>query len=125
VRDRTVWGGTLVPFDSVWSTGANDATHLMTSRPLVFGELTIPAGLYTLWTQHSRSGTTLLVSKQVGVWGTAFDSTQVLGRVPMQLANAPAHVEEFTITVRNVGQNRGAIDLAWGPMIATASFSVR
>jgi hypothetical protein len=125
VRDRTVWGGTLVPFDSVWRTGANDATHLMTSRPLVFGELTIPAGLYTLWTQHSRSGTTLLVSKQVGVWGTAFDSTQVLGRVPMQLANAPAHVEEFTITVRNVGQNRGAIDLAWGPMIATASFSVR
>ncbi|MBP6772475.1 MAG: DUF2911 domain-containing protein, partial [Gemmatimonadaceae bacterium] len=37
VRDRTVWGGTLVPFDSVWRTGANDATHLFTTRTLTLG----------------------------------------------------------------------------------------
>jgi hypothetical protein len=39
VRERTVWGGTLVPFDSVWRAGANDATHLFTTRPLTLGSV--------------------------------------------------------------------------------------
>jgi hypothetical protein len=125
VRERTVWGGTLVPFDSVWRTGANDATHLATSRELAFGDVVVPAGIYTLWVQHARTGTTLLISRQVGVWGTAFDAAQVLGRVPMTLAAAPDHVEEFTITVRSLGMNRGALDFAWGPSIATAMFMMR
>ena len=125
VRERSVWGGTLVPYDSVWRTGANDATHLTTAHALAFGDVTIPAGLYTLWTVHSRSGTTLLVSKLIGVWGTQYDSTQVIARIPLQMASTPEHVEEFTITVRNLGQNRGAIDLAWGGSVASAGFVVR
>lgn len=125
VRERSVWGGTLVPFDSVWRTGANDATHMMTSRTLAFGDLTIPAGVYTLWTKHARDGTTLLISKQVGVWGTQYDSAQVLLRVPLQVAGTPEHVEEFTINVRNLGQNRGALDMVWGPSMVSANFQVR
>lgn len=125
VRERTVWGGTLVPFDSVWRTGANDATHLATSRELAFGDVTVPSGVYTLWVQHARTGTTLLISRQVGVWGTVFDAAQVLGRVPLTLAATPEHVEEFTITVRSLGMNRGALDLAWGPSVATAMFVMR
>src|SRR5688500_3328766 len=42
VRDRTVWGGTLVPYDMIWRTGANEATHLATSRELTFGNVTVP-----------------------------------------------------------------------------------
>jgi hypothetical protein len=125
VRERTVWGGTLVPFDSVWRTGANDATHLATSRDIAFGDVVVPAGVYTLWVQHTRNGTTLLISRQVGVWGTAFDAAQVLGRVPLTLTASPEHVEEFTITVRSLGMSRGALDLAWGPSVATAMFIMR
>ena len=41
VRERSVWGGVLVPFDSVWRYGANDATHLFTTRPLTFGTVSL------------------------------------------------------------------------------------
>jgi hypothetical protein len=125
VRERTVWGGTLVPFDSVWRTGANDATHLSTTRELAFGDVVVPAGVYTLWVQHTRTGTTLLVSRQVGVWGTQFNPAEVLGRVPLQLNPAPNHVEEFTIEIRPLGMNRAALDLAWGPSVATTTFVMR
>jgi hypothetical protein len=125
VRDRTVWGGTLVPFDSVWRTGANDATHLSTTRELAFGDVVVPAGVYTLWVQHTRSGTSLIVSRQVGVWGTQFNPASVLGRVPLQLNPAPNHVEEFTIEIRPLGMNRAALDLAWGPSVATTTFVMR
>ena len=125
VRDRTVWGGTLVPFDSVWRTGANEATHLATSKPISIGELSIPAGLYTLWIQHTRAGTFLIVNKQVGQWGTEYAAAQDLGRVKMDMAKTPEHVEDFTITVRAAGGNRGAIDFAWGDSVATAAFITR
>ena len=123
VRERTVWGGALVPFDSVWRAGANDATHLFTTRVLTFGQVVVQPGSYTLWIQHTRTGTFLIVNRQTGQWGTVYDPAQDLGRIPMQVAATPNHVEEMTVTVRNLGMNRGTIDFAWGPSIASASFT--
>jgi hypothetical protein len=125
VRGRSVWGGTLVPYDSVWRTGANEATHLATSKTLQLGDLTLAPGVYTLWIQHRRSGTDLIVSRKVGMWGTLYDPAADVGRVPMTLANAPEFAEDFRITIRSLGQGRGAFDFAWGDRVATASFSVR
>ncbi|HYV99254.1 MAG TPA: DUF2911 domain-containing protein [Gemmatimonadaceae bacterium] len=125
VRERSVWGGELVPFDTVWRAGANAATHLATSKPLAFGDVVVPPGMYTLWIQHTRNGTSLIINKAVGVWGTQYDSTQVLGRAPLVLAATPEFVEEFTISIRVLPQNRGAIDFAWGSQVATATFTVR
>lgn len=124
VRERTVWGGALVPFDSVWRAGANDATHLFTTRTLTFGTLTVPAGSYTLWIQHTRNGTFLIVNRQTGQWGTVYDPAQDVGRVQMQMTPSPSHVEELTVTVKTLGNNRGAIEYAWGPSIVTAAFTV-
>jgi hypothetical protein len=125
VRERTVWGGTLIPFDSVWRAGANEATHLATSKAMSIGDLNLPAGLYTLWIQHTRTGTFLIVNKQVGQWGTDYAAAQDIGRVKMDMAKTPEHVEDFTITVRAMGANRGAIDFAWGDSVATAAFTTR
>ena len=123
VRERSVWGGALVPFDSVWRAGANDATHLFTTRVLTFGQLTVAPGNYTLWIQHTSNGTFLIVNKQTGQWGTQYDPAQDLGRIPMQMTASPNHLEELTVTVRNLGGNRGAIDFAWERSVATATFT--
>ena len=126
VRERTVWGGTLVPFDTVWRTGANEATHLATSKTIQFGDLTLAPGLYTLWLHHTRTGTSMIVNKQVGQWGTGYNAANDLGRVQLQVAATPSHVEDFTITVRPVpGQPRGMIDFAWGDKVATAAFTLK
>jgi hypothetical protein len=123
VRERTVWGGALVPYDSIWRAGANDATHLFTTRNLTFGDVTVPAGTYTLWLQHTRTGTFLVVNRQTGQWGTQYDPAQDVARIPMQLAPAADHVEELTVSVRNNGGNRGTIEFAWGPSVVSASFT--
>ena len=123
-RERSVWGGALVPFDSVWRAGANDATHLFTTRTLTLGSLTLPPGMYSLWVQHMRSGTVLIVNKQTGQWGTQYDASQDLGRVPMQMADTPSHVEVFTLNVKALGPVRGAIEMAWGSNVASVQFGV-
>jgi hypothetical protein len=128
VRDRSVWGGTLVPFDSVWRAGANDATHLFTTRVLTVGtpdaELVVPPGQYTLFVQHTRTGTWLIVNKQTGVWGTVYSAANDLGRVAMTLAPTSAPVEEFTIAVTSQNPTRGTLELAWGPSVARVPFVV-
>jgi hypothetical protein len=43
----------------------------------------------------------------------------------MPMAAAPEFVEEYTITIRQLAANRGAIDFAWGPQVATATFDIR
>jgi hypothetical protein len=123
VRDRTVWGGTLVPFDSVWRTGANDATHLFTSRTLTMGDVVVPPGAYTLFVQHTRTGTWLIVNKQVGQWGTVYSAANDLARVPMQMSATPSHVEEFTIVVRAINPTRGTIEMSWGPSMMSVPFT--
>ena len=125
VRGRTVWGGVLVPYDSIWRTGANEATHLATSKTIMLGDLTLAPGLYSLWTQHTRNGTFLIVNKQVGQWGTEYHAEHDIGRVKMDLAKTSEHIEDFTITIRPAGPSRGAIDFAWGDSVATANFTVQ
>ena len=125
VRERTVWGGTLVPFDSIWRTGANEATHLATSKTIAVGDMTLAPGMYSLWIQHTRNGTFLIVNKQVGQWGTEYQAAQDIGRVKMDFGRTPEHVEDFTITVRPTGANRGAMDFAWGESVATVNFTVQ
>jgi hypothetical protein len=125
VRGRTVWGGTLIPFDTVWRAGANEATHLATSKTIQLGDVTLAPGVYTLWIQHSRNATTLIVNRQVGQWGTLYNVANDIGRVPMQLAATANPVEDFTVTVRSLGGGRGAFDFAWGDQVATATFAVR
>jgi hypothetical protein len=125
VRGRTVWGGLLVPPDTIWRLGANEATHLATSRELTFGSVVVPPGLYTLWFFNAAGGPQLVINKQVGQWGTIYDPAQDLGRVPVTMAPTAEFLEDFTITLRNVAQGRGAIEFAWGSQMATAAFTVR
>lgn len=129
VRARSVWGGVLVPFDTIWRAGANEATHLATSRELTFGNVVVPPGLYTLWIYNSRAdGPQLVINRKIGGWGagpTSYVQSEDLGRIPMTVANTPGHVEEYTITIRPAGPGRGAIDFAWGDKVATAAFTVR
>lgn len=124
VRERSVWGGTLVPIDSVWRFGANDATHLFTTRTLTLGSVTLTPGMYTLWLQHTRSGTFLIVNRQTGQWGTQYDAAQDIGRIEVQMGATAAHVEEFMIALRAVGPSRGALDFAWADRTGTVPFTV-
>jgi len=102
MRGRKIMGG-LVPFDKVWRTGANRATHLKTDAAITIGTLAVPAGTYTLYTIPGEKAWTLVVNKQTGQWGTQYDQAQDLGRAPMTVETLPSAVEAFTIAVTAAG----------------------
>lgn len=97
-RGRTIYGE-LVPWGKLWRTGANQATHLETDHALVVGDLVVPAGRYTLFTIPEPEGGHLIISKQTGQNGNAYDPQYDLGRVPMSISSLDQPVELFTIEV--------------------------
>jgi hypothetical protein len=111
MRGRKIMGG-LVPFDKVWRTGANKATHLITDAELTIGTLAVPAGTYTVYTVPGEKAWTLIINKQTGQWGTQYDQAQDLGRVEMTIAPVPAAVEMFTIAVNATGA-KGTLTMEW------------
>jgi hypothetical protein len=110
-RGRTILGQ-VVPWGRVWRTGANAATQLRTDRDLVIGGTPVPAGTYTLWTVPERQGWTLIVNRQTGQWGTEYDESKDLARIPMRREDTAAPVEQFTIELVPGGEG-GVLRMEW------------
>ena len=111
-RNRVIMGE-LVPYGKVWRTGANAATTLTTEGDLMIGTVHVPAGTYTLFTIPGEKEWTLIVNKQTGQWGTAYDAKQDLLRVPLTVTTTSTPVEKFTFMVEP-GPSGGTLAYAWG-----------
>lgn len=117
--------GELIPYDQVWRTGANAATQFVTAGDVMVGGIHVPAGTYTLWTIPRRDGgADLIVNRQSGQWGTSYDERQNLGttRMPGETLGNP--IEQFTITIRPAGAQRGTLAMAWGTFQWTAEIQL-
>jgi hypothetical protein len=127
---RKIWGG-LVPYGKVWRTGANEATLLVTQAPLQFGDTTVPAGAYTLWTIPNEDGAKLIINKQIGQWGEArnekdvYDEANDVVRVDMKKETLDKPVDQFSISIGKEGADGGVIKLAWENTAYSAPFTVK
>jgi hypothetical protein len=123
-RARVVFGG-IVPWGRVWRTGANRATHLTTDRALLVGDAELGPGHYTLFTLPEPGGWTLIISSQTGQWGTDYDPSFDVARVPMQVSRVAGDpVERFTIRLDPNGE-AGVLRLQWDTVEARLPVRVR
>lgn len=119
-EERKIWGG-LVPYGKVWRTGANEATTLITQKPIVFGDTTVPAGAYTLFTLPQADGSAkLIINKQIGQWGTQYDEKQDLARIDLKNESLEKPVEQFTMAVEKNPAGGGLLKMMW----ETTQFSI-
>jgi hypothetical protein len=108
------------PHFPVWRAGANSATTLHTDADLMMGDLTVPKGTYTLFVDISDPNSwVLIVNKKTGEWGLAYDGSQDLGRVKMEMSKPPAMVEDLKYTIGD-----GKVTLAWEDHVASVPLMV-
>ena len=114
------------PHFPVWRAGANAATTLKTDGNLMIGGNDVPAGTYTLFVDISDPAQwVLIISKQTGEWGLAYDPTHDLGRTKMRMSKPPALVEDLTYKLTDDGGGKGALTLAWENVSASVRIRVR
>ncbi len=117
LRGRTLHTGDLVPLDSVWRFGANEATTLDTGVDLELGGHRLARGKYSLYVLPSASGWQLIVNANTGQWGTSYAPDRDVARIPLKKTTLASPVEGLTvwlIPARDPGPPSGEFRFAWG-----------
>lgn len=116
LRGRTLHVGDLVPYDSVWRTGANAVTTLTTGANLTIGGAMVPMGTYVVYTLPSRDGWKLILQKSVGQ-SAAYDAMHDVARIDLKHTVLPQPLESLSIWLipsTATDSARGELRLAWG-----------
>jgi hypothetical protein len=114
--------GQLVPWNKVWRTGANRATHFATGVDLMIEGVPVPRGRYTLFTLPSPTGWKVILNKQTDQWGTVYNPSLDLARFDARVETTPALVDTFTVRLEPAGKDRGVLRLLWEHTTVSARF---
>lgn len=113
MRGRVIFGD-LVPFNEIWRTGANECTTISFSENVFIEENKVPAGKYSLFTIPSEGKWTIILNKEVNLWGTnGYDMNLDLLRVDVLTEVLPEHIETFTITLGDMTQATCRLYMEW------------
>ncbi|GAB4333572.1 MAG: hypothetical protein OHK0038_09790 [Flammeovirgaceae bacterium] len=58
------------PYGKIWRTGEDDATEIIITKPVIFCGTPLKAGIYTIFTIPDSLEWTVILNKEVGMWGT-------------------------------------------------------
>jgi hypothetical protein len=112
VKNRTIWGG-LVPYDSPWRMGANEATTISFSDPVKIGGADVPAGKYSFFAIPARDKWTLILNKDPEQWGAyGYDQSKDQVRVSATPV-AASHNEWMRFTVDPVSPSSALVTMHW------------
>ena len=67
-KGREIFGN-LVPYDSVWRTGANEATTFKTNKDIMVDGSLLQKGEYTLWTIPKKKSWEIIFNNKMYPWG--------------------------------------------------------
>lgn len=126
IRRRTVMGD-LVPFGSVWRTGANAGTEITTTSDLMVGGEKLPAGTYTIFTVPGEQSWMIHFSPQLNMWATGrydvnatprftpdiYDPEQDVLRVSAPVTMLEEDVDPFTIDLEKQDDGSVHLVLSW------------
>jgi hypothetical protein len=111
-----------LPAGEFWRLGADKSTTFSTTGDLMFGNVKVPKGEYSLWAQKQADGSWKLVfNKQHGQWGTNHDPSQDFASVPLKTEKESKAAEQVTIALEEE-HGSGEISIQWGDMELSASF---
>ncbi len=110
----------------VWRLGANTSTTLKTGVDLAFGDVTVPAGEYSIWMQRQGDNSwKLLFDKQHGQWGEpAANPADCFASTPLTSATPAASTETLTITLGKASGG-GKLTIKWGTLEVSTNFKAK
>ncbi len=124
VNGRSVLGE-LIPYQSVWRAGANEATRFKTSHTLYFGKDSLAAGEYALFIMAQEEGPwTVIFSLKAKQWGAfRYDESDDALRIAVSPQQA-GFQEQLTYSLHKLGEAEGQLRLAWENIVLPINFTI-
>jgi hypothetical protein len=114
IKGRTVFGD-LVPFGSVWRTGANASTKITFTDKVKFEGKDVAAGTYAIYTVPNKDSWDIMLYSDLKLNGNVAEykaESEVL-RVTVKPATVTEKVETFTMNINNVKADSATLELVW------------
>jgi Protein of unknown function (DUF2911) len=127
-KGRVIFGG-LVSYDTLWRTGANEATVFETNKDLTIQGKTLKAGKYSLWTIPGKQTWKILFNSEHGQWGIDFngeanrDSKNDVLTAEVESLTQDKEIEKFTISVEKADEEILLI-LLWDKTVVTLPMTI-
>ena len=104
VKGRVIWGK-LVPYDSVWRAGANEATTFETDKDIKVEGMSLPAGKYGFFLLPRPDGKwTAIFNTVSNQWGAfKYDPTKDQLRVEVKTHTLSSPVEALNYQISSKG----------------------
>jgi hypothetical protein len=102
---RKIWGS-LVPWDSAYRLGADEATLIVTQQPLIIGDATVLV-------PSEKGASKLAISTSIGKWGVPVDEAHDLARVDLKREALAAPVDQLTIAIDKNSEGGGVLKIMW------------
>lgn len=127
-KGREIFGA-LVPYGTVWRTGANEATTFETNKDLTIGGNTLAAGKYTLWTVPNASSWSVIWNKGEYDWGVSWG-----GVASRDAAKDALEVSVPTIALTDVQESLSLkigkdsttnLQIAWDKTLVRVPFDIK
>ncbi|MEE8134622.1 MAG: DUF2911 domain-containing protein [Gemmatimonadales bacterium] len=101
-KGRTMIGGSAVPYDKIWRTGANEPSMIHTSGRLSVAGIEIGPGSYSVYSVPGEHGWQIVLNRSTTQWGherfySGDVAAQEIGRADVESLRTSSHVESFTI----------------------------
>ncbi len=113
IKGRKIFGS-LVPFETVWRTGANTANNLTFADTVYINGTKINPGSYGLVSIPNEKSWTLIVTKQLNVTSPgAYKKDQDVVRVEAKTKELTESMETFTMQFANVKNGSCDLQIMW------------
>lgn len=119
-RGRDLFGA-LVPFDSVWNPGADEATRIEVSEAVLLEGERLPAGKYSLWVIPRPAEWTVIFSRAHDVYHVPYPEGQDALRLDVQPSDGP-HMESLSFHFPVATVDSARLDLHWGRVVLPLRF---
>ena len=121
-RGRTIFGG-VVPYDSVWRTGANRPTLITLENNIRIGKTIIPKGQYSIYTVPRLNNWLLIFNTNLIKWPTDPDISKDFATVVIPVKKMENIMEKFTIEIEETKKG-GLLKFLWDDVMAYTEFEV-
>ncbi|NOT50324.1 MAG: DUF2911 domain-containing protein [Chitinophagaceae bacterium] len=111
-RGREIFGS-VVPWDRIWRTGANNATQLRLSNDITIGDKKLSKGIYGIWSFLTEAKWELIINKNANAWGTDHDPAADIFRIPYKVEKINEPVEILKITFVKENERKAAMVIEW------------
>lgn len=118
-KGRVIFGQ-LVPYDTVWRTGANEPTTFTTASDVRIFDKVLPAATYSLWTKPGKETWAVMFNSAIPDWGVTIlsrgkETTRIPAKdvlaIEVPVEKTDEVIENFTIGF--MYQDQLYMNLSW------------